>query len=138
MSERPEVADLVHQWMQKADNDLLTAEHTLLLSEGCPCDTVCFHAQQCVEKYFKAALVSVQVPFRMTHDLEELSLMLPASLHIPASVGELARLTPHATNSRYPDDWRSPSREEAEWAVEMARGIREAVRSWVSERISQS
>lgn len=39
MSERPEVADLVHQWMQKADNDLLTAEHTLLLSEGCPCDT---------------------------------------------------------------------------------------------------
>lgn len=136
MSVQPEVADLVRQWMQKADNDLRTAQGTLFFPDNCPYDTVCFHAQQCVEKCLKAALVCVQAPFRKTHDLEELFLMLPSSLVLPASPGELARLTPHATNSRYPDDWRPIEREEAEWAVGMAGRVAEAVRSWLSERIT--
>ena len=136
MNGPPEVADLVRQWMQKADNDLVTAEHTLLLPDRCPFDTVCFHAQQCVEKHLKAVLVFLQTPFHKTHDLEELSLMLPSSLVIPASVEELARLTPYATNSRYPDEWRSPTREEAEWAVGVARRIGQGVRSWLSAQLT--
>ena len=135
MSEQPEVADLVRQWMQKADNDLVNAEHTLLLSDNCPYDTVGFHAQQCVEKCLKAVLVRLQIPFRKTHDLEELSLMLPPSCGVPLPVDDFARLTPHATNSRYPDDWRSPTRGEAEWAVGVARRIRQAVLAWLSQRI---
>ena len=43
-------------WVKKAESDLKTAEHTLTLKERCPFDTVCFHAQQCAEKYFKALL----------------------------------------------------------------------------------
>jgi HEPN domain-containing protein len=40
---------VVREWVDKAQNDLTTAEHTLGLGERTPTDTVCFHAQQCVE-----------------------------------------------------------------------------------------
>ena len=137
MSVPLDIADLVRQWLQKADNDLKTARHTLLIPDDCPCDTVCFHAQQCVEKCLKAILVCSQTPFSKTHDLEELSLLLPSSFRIPLAVEELAELTPHATNSRYPDDWRSPGRGEAEWAVTAAERIAQAVRSWLSPRLGE-
>jgi HEPN domain-containing protein len=137
MSVPPDIADLVRQWLQKADNDLKTARHTLLIPDDCPCDTVCFHAQQCVEKCLKAILVCSQTPFSKTHDLEELSLLLPSSFRIPLAVEELAELTPHATNSRYPDDWRSPGRHQAEWAVTAAERIAQAVRSWLFPRLSE-
>jgi hypothetical protein len=36
----------VRQWLEKAEHDLLNAEHTLTIrDEECPFDTVCFHAQ---------------------------------------------------------------------------------------------
>jgi len=46
--------------------------HTLMLDENCPYDTICFHAQQCVEKYLKALLTSTHTDFPKTHDLIEL------------------------------------------------------------------
>jgi HEPN domain-containing protein len=54
--------------MSKADNDLLNIENNLDAT-AIPWDTVCFHAQQVIEKLFKAFLVlNGQVPPR-THDL---------------------------------------------------------------------
>jgi HEPN domain-containing protein len=69
--------------------------------------------------------------------LEELSLLLPSSFSIPVSVEELAELTPHATNSRYPDDWRSPERGEAEWALTAAERVAEAIHSWLLPRLGE-
>jgi len=134
MSERAEVAELVRQWLDKAASDLRTAEHTLGLGEDCPYDTVCFHAQQCVEKCLKAVLTREQIPFTKTHDLEELRLLLPPSLALPAGVEDLARLTPYATNVRYPGPWSCPDRDEAEWAVEVARRVAQAVQAWTAGR----
>lgn len=42
------------EWVAKAEEDLKTAAHTLKLGRSCPTATVCFHAQQSVEKYLKA------------------------------------------------------------------------------------
>ena len=53
MNGAPERLRNVRQWVAKAENDLRNAEHTLTLQEECPFDTVCFHAQQCAEKYLK-------------------------------------------------------------------------------------
>ena len=127
----PEVDELVRKWLEKADHDLVTAEHTLTLEDGCPFDTVCFHAQQCVEKCMKAVLVRAQVPFRKTHDLEDLKLMLPAAFELPLPAEDLARLTPYATDTRYPDDWAPILRDEAVWAVKAARRVRSAVDAWL-------
>jgi len=61
--------------------------------------------------------------------------LLPPRLVLPASVEDLARLTPYATSVRYPGAWSSPVREDAEWAVAAARRLLEAARSWVAGRI---
>ena len=47
MTVPPEILSLVRQWVEKAEEDLRTAEHTLTLENDCPYGTVCFHAQQC-------------------------------------------------------------------------------------------
>jgi HEPN domain-containing protein len=57
MPENDKTAVVAREWTAKADNDLKTAAHTLKLGDKCPTDTVCFHAQQCVEKYLKASLL---------------------------------------------------------------------------------
>jgi hypothetical protein len=57
MHENNRTTAIAREWIIKAENDLKTAAHTLKMVRGCPTDIVCFHAQQCVEKYLKAFLV---------------------------------------------------------------------------------
>ena len=64
-----EVLVVAHQWVAKAESDLRNAAHTVKLKTDCPTDTVCFHVQQCVEKYLKALLISLAMAFPKTHDL---------------------------------------------------------------------
>ena len=71
MSEELSVRNLVLQWVEKAEHDLLNIENNLVASHV-PWDTVCFHAQQCAEKYLKALLVWKQIDFPKTHDLRVL------------------------------------------------------------------
>ncbi|MBN2105766.1 HEPN domain-containing protein [bacterium] len=59
-------SNVVNAWIKKAENDLITAEHTMLMDNP-PTDTICFHAQQCAEKYIKGLLVFLQVHFPKTH-----------------------------------------------------------------------
>ncbi len=54
MPKRDNAVVVAREWIAKAENDLKNAAHTLKLGTECPTDTVCFHAQQCVEKYIKA------------------------------------------------------------------------------------
>jgi HEPN domain-containing protein len=55
------VIELILEWIAKAENDLKNAAHTLKPREECPTDTVCFHAQQCVEKYLKGLMVLLDI-----------------------------------------------------------------------------
>ena len=78
MTERPERIRTIGNWVQKAESDLKTAEHTLTMRpDECPFDAVCFHAQQLVEKYLKALLVAENIDFSRTHDIGELVDLLP-------------------------------------------------------------
>jgi len=62
----------VRGWLQKAALDLRAAEHGTSPSEAWLRSDVVFHAQQAIEKAFKAFLAWHDVPFRKTHNLEEL------------------------------------------------------------------
>ena len=55
----PEEAVLIvlREWLVKAENDLTAASQILKMGKAAPMDTICFHAQQCLEKYIKAILV---------------------------------------------------------------------------------
>jgi len=129
MSVSPEIIHVIRQWTAKADNDLINAEHTLTLKNNCPFDTVCFHAQQCVEKYIKALLSFKAIDFPKTHDISELIALLPKGIRPDLTAEEQERLTDYATSMRYPGDWEPITRAEAENAVAAAKMVREAVRA---------
>jgi HEPN domain-containing protein len=115
------------EWLAKADNDLTNAVHTLKLGPACPTDTVCYHAQQCIEKYLKALLVLQGKDFPKTHDLETLVSLVPAELRPEISSEEQARFAEYATSARYPG-WEDISLASARRAVAAARRVRRAVR----------
>lgn len=123
-----DVVSVVRDWIQKAENDLVTAVHTLKLRRKCPTDTVCYHAQQCVEKYVKALLTLLNIDFPRTHDLTILARRLPKEVKLTSTLEELDRMTEYAITSRYPGDYEVISLAEARKAVQIARQIRQAVR----------
>ena len=60
------------EWVNKAEEDFAAAA-TLARTRKKPLwAPVCFHAQQCVEKYLKARLNEGSIQFHRTHDLEQL------------------------------------------------------------------
>ncbi len=128
MPDNDKIFIVAHEWSDKADNDLKNAAHTLKLGRDCPTDTVCFHAQQCVEKYLKAFLVLVETPFPKTHDIELLISLMPKGMRIPLSPGQQRRLTDYATVTRYPGSYETIPLTEAKEAVKLARRIRQKIR----------
>lgn len=126
MSTPREVLDVVRQWIDKANNDLRTAEYTLRMPEECPFDTVCFHAQQCIEKYLKALLCLHGIAFPKTHDLTELCALLPAAMGLQEFSADLAEVSPYAVETRYPGAWEPFERVDAARAVQVALAFRAA------------
>jgi HEPN domain-containing protein len=47
---------ITSEWVIKAEGDFATAERELRATDNLNYDAVCFHAQQCAEKYLKARL----------------------------------------------------------------------------------
>lgn len=132
MSEPSDLLDLVRQWVEKAEHDLINAEYMLTLGDGCPFDTVCFHAQQCVEKHLKALLTLRRIPFPKTHDLAELLALAPSDICLDLPLDEVTDLTPYAVETRYPGLWEPLTVEEARGAVLAARKFQAAVRQYLA------
>lgn len=125
----PDLAlEVAREWILKAENDLKTATHVLKLGEHCPTDSVCFHAQQCVEKYVKAVLALAGTDFPKTHDLERLIALSPEESRPSLSPQEQAVLTEYATGARYPG-WGEIRLTEARKAVNLARRVRKDLRA---------
>jgi len=129
MHENSRTNAIAREWVIKAENDFKTAVHTLKISKGCPTDTICFHAQQCVEKYLKALLVVKGIDFPRTHDIEHLVSLLPESIWLRLSIEEQRRLTAYATVTRYPGDYEPIPLSEAQQSVKLARRVRKELRS---------
>jgi len=128
------IMTVVGEWVAKAENDLKSAAH-LLKMKDCPVDNVCFNAQQCVEKYLKALLITQGLAFPKTHDLGELLALLPARLRPSLDSEEQDRLTDYATVTRYPGDYEPISVTEARQAVKIARRIQREVRKLLADKL---
>ena len=101
---------LTTEWIQKADEDFAAAVQLQIPS------VVCFHCQQCAEKYLKARLCEAGLEFPKTHDLLNLlKLVLPAEPLWESARSSLHRLNAYATDYRYPGD--TATSEEARRAV---------------------
>ena len=128
MPGRDRVIEVVHGWVEKAENDLTTAAFMLQAGERCPADVVAFHAQQCAEKYVKAVLAFRGAYFPKTHDLHELVVLLAPRVPVSISEDEERRLTAYATVTRYPGGYPPVSLADARRAIAVARRVRAAMR----------
>ncbi len=129
MSAPAEVLAVVAEWIAKAENDLKAATYTLRMQSDCPTDTVCFHAQQCVEKYLKSLLVLRSTPFPRTHDLAVISRLLPDAWRPDLSPEQMRRFTDYGTVTRYPGEYEPIALAEARASIAVARRVRKHVRA---------
>ncbi len=91
------------EWIDKAENDFASAQ-TLYRSRKHPdYDTVCFHTQQCAEKYLKARLEEAGQPIPVTHNLYALlTLARPFEPSWQVMATDLNVLSSFAVAYRYP------------------------------------
>lgn len=93
--------DLARAYLKLADRDLKAFE-LLIRSREIADETVGFHAQQAVEKCLKAVLAFSSIPFRKTHDLQELmDLLIDNKKTLPPNAEKLDVLNPYAVLLRY-------------------------------------
>ncbi len=123
------------EWISKAENDLKNAVHTLKMADDCPTDTVCYHAQQCTEKYLKVILVWKGIPFPKTHNLKTLVSLVPKDLQHIITGEEQELLTEYATVTRYPGDYEDIPLSEARVSVRIARRVRKDIRAHLPKEV---
>ncbi len=117
---------LTLEWVETAEEDyvgmqqLHQGQHSLY-------NIVCFHAQQCVEKYLKAWLQEANIPFSRTHDLKELLELIVPSVPIwQVWESDFSSLSKHAVATHYPGA--SATADDAGSAVGICDEVRRAVR----------
>lgn len=118
---------ITREWVKKAENDFKVAALILRRSKDRVPDAVCFHCQQCVEKYLKARLVEAAISFPKTHDLFVLVNLCSA---VEPTWQQFAKaldaITDYAVDFRYPGH--SAKLHEARTAMKHCRIIRIAAR----------
>ncbi|MHC4155505.1 MAG: HEPN domain-containing protein [Planctomycetota bacterium] len=57
------------EWVAKAEGDFAMMERECAVGSEANYDGICFHAQQCAEKYLKARLCEGGISFSKIHDL---------------------------------------------------------------------
>ena len=91
------------EWIAKAEEDFAVAIMLARLRKRPLWAPLCFHAQQCVEKYLKARLNEASVLFHKTHDLEQLLNQTVAVEPLWAAFrAAFKRLSDAAVRPRYP------------------------------------
>jgi len=90
------------EWVKKAEGDYKIALREMRTKSPIY-DAVCFHAQQCLEKYFKALLTEKEIPFPRTHDLAALlKLAVSVAPGLEGYSEELSELTAFAVDNAIP------------------------------------
>jgi HEPN domain-containing protein len=126
---------IVKSWIRKAENDLKNASNTIKMKDDCPTDTICFHAQQCVEKYLKALLVLHGIDFPKTPEIKKLISLLSIPGRLDFSQEEQIKLSYYATVTRYPGDYDEMTLAEAEQAVKIAKRVRNQIRKLLPKEV---
>jgi len=96
---------IASEWVAKAEGDFAIAQRESQVSDNPSYDGICFHYQQCAEKYLKAVLCEADITFSKIHDLVAL---LEQALEVEPSWEtfrqDLAYLSDFAIAFRYPGE----------------------------------
>ena len=95
--------EIVTEWVDKAEDDFRVAQLALSAPGESLTDIVCFHCQQCAEKYLKSFLVEHRLRFQRTHALIELQhLCTTVAAEFTSLSPDLEELKDYAVEIRYP------------------------------------
>lgn len=118
---------LTAEWVAKADADFYVMEREGRVRKNPAYDSICFHAQQCAEKYLKATLAEHDLDIGRIHDLVAL---LETVLRIQPLWEsfrlDLAYLSEFAVAYRYPGE--SATKSQARDAIKRCRRFRQTAR----------
>jgi HEPN domain-containing protein len=119
---------ITREWLDKAEGDFAIAVREVEVKLNPNYDAVCFHCQQCAEKYLKALLQESNTYFGKTHNLSALlDLLLNVDPALDSLRADLQALTQFAVSYRYPGD--SADEAEAREAVAKCMNVRDTVRN---------
>jgi HEPN domain-containing protein len=118
---------LTKEWIAKADGDWRVARRESKVTHHPNYDAICFHCQQCAEKYLKAYLQERTMNFPRTHDLKHLLGLCNVLDGMFVMVQEDLRvLDGYSVAVRYPGD--TANKDEAQAAVKAMERARKFVR----------
>jgi HEPN domain-containing protein len=101
LSPSPEQIEYAEMLQRRAAGDLIVCRK-LVDDTDIDDSIIGFHAQQCVEKALKVALVLADVELPRTHDLESLVEQVEeAGIKVPEELSSVDWLTPWAAELRY-------------------------------------
>jgi HEPN domain-containing protein len=118
------------EWVTKAEGDFATAGRELRARKSPNYDAVCFHCQQCAEKYLKAVLQENDKHIPKIHNLIELMLLceeIDSSFEMLRA--DLVTMERYAVRGRYPGETAEKDDAQAAYA---AAGI---VRKFVKQKL---
>jgi len=116
------------EWVNKAEGDFVMVERESRARKNPSYDGICFHAQQCAEKYLKARLCDAGIEFKKIHDLEVLlDQVLEREPAWELYREDLAFLSELAVRFRYPGEM--AEKEKAKDARRRCRIFRQAART---------
>lgn len=122
------------EWVAKAEGDFAVMQRETRARKNPNYDAICFHAQQCDEKYIKAMLVDAGIAFRKIHNLVTLlDQVLPVAPAWEEFRSDLAHLTSFAVAFRYPGE--TIDRERALDVARRCRKFRDAARAALEDRL---
>lgn len=118
-------------WLRHAKSDLAVASQSR--TPDVLLETLCFHAQQAVEKSIKAVLLYNGIKFPYTHDIARLiTILVDAGIPWPKALDEASRLTGYAVETRYPGSVDVVTDEEYHGTLKVA----ERTLRWAEQTIS--
>ena len=95
--------EITKEWVFKAEEDIYSADLLMHAGETPVPDYVCFHCQQCAEKYLKAYLQEHEIEFERKHDLNPLlELCVASDKEFEILENDLRELDRYAVIVRYP------------------------------------
>ncbi|MDQ3005639.1 MAG: HEPN domain-containing protein [Chloroflexota bacterium] len=117
----------VVEWVSKAEGDFVTSGRELRARKAPNYDAVCFHSQQCAEKYLKAILQANDKHIPKIHNLLELmALCLPVDSTFEMLRADLIAMERYSVRVRYPGN--SAEKDDAQAAYKAAKVTREFIR----------
>lgn len=117
--------ELLKEWIYTAEVDLKTSKQLLRSENEILTESICFHCQQCAEKYLKVFLIFHDYNPPKVHDLERL-VELCANFDNEFRDLDTGNLTDYGVSVRYADFF-VPSLLDAQESLEIAEKVKEFV-----------